>query len=83
MSLRELMKETRYVMRAHDQNLDAGFEEKDRSHTCIFKIGVLSAKETVSDVSRLRTRGRAAHPIWMSLEGTLSECLLDVGLRCV
>jgi hypothetical protein len=25
MSLRELMKETRYVMRAQDQNLDAGF----------------------------------------------------------
>jgi hypothetical protein len=48
MSLRELMKETRYMMRAHDQYLDAGFEEKGISHTCIFKMGVLSAKETVS-----------------------------------
>ena len=29
-------------------------------------------------------RGQAAaHPIWMSLEGTLSVRLLDVGLRCI
>jgi hypothetical protein len=48
MSLRELMKEARYVMRAHDQNLDAWFEETGRLHTGIFKIGVLGARETAS-----------------------------------
>jgi hypothetical protein len=43
MSLRELVEMTRCGMSAHDQISMRGSEEKGKTHTCIFKMGVLGA----------------------------------------